>query len=108
MATTLKIVAGNTAPAWQVTCQRAGASINLTGCTVHLIIANGKTITNEGALATIMNAAGGVITYAPLETDCPTAGSYKVDVKVTYADESYEVLYDQLKIKTRAPIVPAV
>ncbi len=107
MATTLKIVAGNTAPAWQITCERNGTPINLTGCTVKLIIANGATITNSNAAATISSAASGVITYAPLATDCPTAGTYKVDVKITYADFSYEVLYEQLKVKTRAPLVPA-
>lgn len=104
MATTLQIVSGNTAPAWIITCERAGTVINLTGCTVHLIIAKGTTITQAAGLATLVTPASGIISYAPLATDCPTKGTYKIDVKVSYGDGTTEILFEQLKVKTRAPI----
>ena len=104
MATTLKTVAGNTAPALQITCKRDGTAINLTGSDVELIIAKGDTITQAGRAATLVTAASGIISYTPLATDFPTAGTYKCDVKVTYSDLSVEVLYEQLKVKARAPI----
>lgn len=105
MATTIKIVAGNTAPSWAITCQREGVAINLSGCTVTLIIAKGTTVTNTGGAASITTAASGIISYTPTATDCPTKGSYKVDVKVVYGDASHEILYEQLKIKVRKGIL---
>lgn len=105
MATKLTTVAGNTAPPWVITCERAGVAINLTGCTVTLILAKGATVTQPGRSASVTTPTAGVITYIPLATDCPTAGAYKGDVKVVYSDLTEEVLYEQLKIKARAPIV---
>lgn len=105
MATTLKIAAGNTAPSWIINCERDGTAIDLTGCQVSLIIAKGNVVTNGGGVATITNTTGGIISYTPQATDCPSAGSYKVDVKVVYPDFSYEVLYEQLKVKTRKTII---
>lgn len=106
MATPLKTVAGNTAPPWQITCKRSdGTVIDLTGCTVDLIIKKGATITQAGRGATVTTATSGLITYVPLATDCPSKGTYKCDVKVTYGDNTVEVLYEQLKIKARAPLV---
>jgi hypothetical protein len=101
---TLKTVAGNTAPPLVITCERDGAAINLTGCTVQLIIAKGATITQAGRTATLTTAASGIITYTPLVTDFPSAGTYKGDVKVTYGDGSIEILYEQLKMKARAAL----
>ena len=100
----LKIVAGNTAPPMEITCKRAGTAIDLTGCTVRLIIKGGSTITQAGRSANVTDTAGGVIQYTPLTTDFPTAGSYKCDVEVTYSDTSVEVLYDQLIVTARARI----
>lgn len=104
MATTIKTVAGNTAPPFTITCKRDGSAIDLTGCTVELIIAKGNTITQAGKAATITTAASGIITYDQDATDFPSAGAYKADVKVTYSDSTIEVLYEQLKIKARDPI----
>lgn len=100
----LKIVAGNTAPPMEITCKRSGTAIDLTGCTVQLIIKGGSTITQVGRTAAITDASGGVISYSPLTTDFPNAGSYKCDIKVTYSDTSVEVLYDQLQVVARAKI----
>lgn len=108
MATTLKIVAGNTAPNWLINCERAGVAINLTGCTVTVNITDGDVITRTGGLATIVDAASGLISYTPTTSDCPEETTYQVDVKITYGDGSFEVLYEQLKVKTREPIIPAV
>lgn len=106
MATTLKIVAGNSAPNWLINCERAGVAINLTGCTVTVNITDGDTVTRTGGLCTITDAPGGIISYTPTASDCPDATTYQVDVKVTYGDGSKEVLYEQLKVKTREPILP--
>lgn len=106
MATTLKIVAGNTAPNWLITCERAGVPINLSGCTVHLNISDGTTITHTNALASITDSANGIISYTPVSADTPDGDTtYLVDVKITYGDSSFEVLYEQLKVKTREPII---
>lgn len=104
MATPLKTVAGNTAPPLQITCKRDGVAINLTSTDVEVIIAKGATITQAGGVASLVTPASGIIQYSPLATDFPTAGTYKCDVKVTYSDDTVEVLYEQLKVKARAPI----
>ena len=109
MATTLKIVAGNTAPNWQITCERDGVAINLNGCTVTVNIENSDgVITRTGGVCTILNSAAGIISYLPTAGDCPEEDTYSIDVKVTYGDLTYEVLYEQLKVKTREPIIPVV
>jgi hypothetical protein len=105
MATSIKIAAGNTAPNWVITCEREGTAINLAGCTVELIIAKGNTVTNPSGAASITSAPAGIISYVPVASDTPTSGSYKVDVKVTYGDASFEVLYEQLKVKARKTIL---
>jgi hypothetical protein len=111
MANTIKTVAGNTAPDWAITCERTQtdgsvSAIDLTGCTVELIVKelSSGTITQAAGAATITTAASGIISYTPESTDIPNAGDYVADIKITYADTSYEILYDQLKIKARDPI----
>lgn len=104
MATTLKLVATNTAPPIAITCERDSVAIDLTGCTVTLIIAKGATITQAAGSCTITTASSGLISYSPLTTDFPTAGTYKGDVKVVYSNGTIEILYEQLKVKARAKI----
>lgn len=102
MATKLLLVAGNTAPPQEITCDRKdGSIIDLTGCTVTLIIAKGNTITQAGRTAVVTDATNGIIEYTPLTTDFPTKGTYKGDVEVEYGDGGIEVLYEQLKVKAR-------
>lgn len=102
MAQTIKVVATNTAPPWQLTAKRAGIAIDLTGCTVSLILARGNTVTNTGHQAcTVVTPTSGVVSYAPQATDVPTPGSYKADLKVVYPNATSEILYDQLVIKAR-------
>lgn len=105
MATTLRIVAGNTAPNWLITCERAGVFINLAGCTVTVNISDGSVITRTGGLCTIVDSVNGLVSYTPTGTDCPAVGTYQVDVKITYGDGSKEILYEQLKVKTREPLI---
>ncbi len=98
----LRLVEENTAPDIQITCKRDNVAINLTNATIDLIIAKGSTITNAGHQScSIVTAASGIVSYAPQDTDFPSPGTYRADVKITYADNTYEILYDQLKIKAR-------
>lgn len=99
---TIKIVAGNTAPPWQLTAKRAGIAIDLTGCTVALILVKGNTVTNAGHQAcSLVTATAGVVSYPPLTTDAASPGKYKADLKVTYPNATFEILYDQLVIQAR-------
>lgn len=101
----INIVQNNTAPAISLTLKREGTVIDLTGCTVELILARGSTITNTGHQeCTVVTPTSGVIQYDPETTDFATPGTYKADVRVTYADASFEVLYDQVKFKVRRRI----
>lgn len=103
MATALKTVELNTAPAYQITCDRTdGTIIDLTGNTVTMKLYQGATQTNVGHEACIVtDAAGGVVTWQPQTGDLPSSGSYKGDVKITYGDASVEVLYGQFLLKAR-------
>jgi hypothetical protein len=99
---TIKVVAGNTAPPWQLTAKRAGLAIDLTGCTVNLILARGNTVTNTGHQGcTVVTPTSGVVTYSPLTTDAALPGKYKADLKVTYPNAKFEILYDQLVVQAR-------
>ena len=102
MAQTIKVVATNTAPPWQLTAKRAGLAIDLSGCTVELILVKGNTVTNTGHQpCTLVTPTSGVVSYSPQTTDVPTPGTYKADLKVTYPNGTFERLYDQLVIKAR-------
>lgn len=95
-------VEGNTYPSIQVTCERNGTLIDLTGCTVSLIICLNGVQTNEGHTGcTITNASQGIITYQQESTDFATAGTYYCDVHVTYPSGGSETLYDQLAVNVR-------
>lgn len=104
MATTLKAVEDNTAPAYIITCERDGTAIDLTGATVTIIISNGTTITNAAAATSLITPASGIISYTPSAGDFPAAGTYKGDVKVVYSGGAIEILYEQVKWKIRAKI----
>jgi hypothetical protein len=101
---TILTVAGNTAPPLELTCERSGVVIDLTGCTVELIITQGRTIRNAGHQGcTITSSTGGIVTYVRQAGDTPTVGSYVCDLRVTYGDATIEILYDQLVLKCRKP-----
>jgi hypothetical protein len=105
MASTLKIVQGNTAPIWIINCERDGEAINLSGCTVTVNITDGITITRTGGACTITDSANGIISYRPTVSDTAGGGPFQVDVRILYGDGSHEVLYQQLKVNTRPPII---
>lgn len=103
---TLKVVQSNTAPGYQITCQRKdGTVIVLTNTTVTLKLTQGGVQTNTGHEAcTIINAALGIVSWQPSEGDLANPGNYLGDVKVTYSDASHEILYGQLKLSARAAL----
>ena len=108
MATNFYIVEDNTAPAYQITCERDGEAIDLTGSSVTLIIKSKSSgsITNTGhQTCTLVTAASGIISYTAESTDFPSAGRYVGDVKVTYSGGGIEILYSQVKWKVRTKIV---
>lgn len=102
--TTLNIVQGNTAPAFDLTLKRAGEAINLTGASVQIIIAKGSTITQVGGTCTIVGASTGEINYSPISSDFPLQGKYKADVKITYSGGTTEIVYEQQNFNVRKKI----
>lgn len=100
---TLKSVESNTAPAFEITCERDdGTVIDLTGNTVTMKLYRRGTQTNTGHEAcTVTDATNGVVTWQPQSGDLPSSGTYKGDVKITYGDATVEVLYGQFLLKTR-------
>lgn len=108
MATTLKIVEGNTAPNWIINCERDGSAINLSGCSVTVNITDGETITRTGGACAITDSANGIISYKPTVSDTAGGGPFQIDVRILYGDGSHEVLYQQLRVTTREPIIAEV
>lgn len=101
----LNIVEDNTAPDIVITIQRAGNTIDLTGATVKLILSLNGTITNTGHQDCIMtDAEEGIVTYTIQAADFQTAGDYLADVKITYQDNTVEIVRDQLSINARAKL----
>jgi len=103
MATqTINTVAGNTAPAWIITAKRKGVVIDVTGCSVDLILAKGNSVTNAGHQdCVIVTPTSGIVSYSPQTGDVPVRGKYKADLKVIYPDATSEILYDQLVVNAR-------
>lgn len=103
MATLLRIREQNTAPPFEITCDRDdGTIIDLTGASITIKIVKGSTTTQAAGVCTIVSATEGTISYTPEVTDFPSAGTYKGDVRVIYGDGTDEVLYEQLKVKAKA------
>lgn len=100
----LNTVAGNTAPPLVITATRDGSAISLVDATtVALVITSSGVVTNGSHQnCVITTPASGIVTYTRQTGDLPTRGTYICDLKVTYADNTVEILYDQLKIKARA------
>lgn len=98
----LSIAQYNTAPPLGLTATRAGVAIDITGATVAVIIAKGATVVNAGHQAgTIVLGTAGTLTYTPQTGDFITPGTYKAELKITYANGSIETVYDQIQIKVR-------
>lgn len=105
MATKLQTVVGNTAPQYQITCQRPdGTIINLTNCSVKLYLYLKKVQQNTGhesATVTILTPLSGLIGWQPASGDFNQKGSYKANIVVTYVDNSVETLYNQALFSVR-------
>jgi hypothetical protein len=98
----INTVAGNTAPPIVLTCERNGVAIDVTGCTVSLVIAQGNTVTNTNhQTCDLTTPTSGVVTYTPQTGDIPNPSTYTCDLKIVYGDGSIEILYDQLQLKAR-------
>jgi len=104
-------VQGNTAPAIDLSLRykRSRQPIDLTDASsVDFIIQNIKTkaITNAGHQScTVTDAANGSIIYEVQDGDFPNYKTdYRCEVKITYADSTKHVVYDQLIVAVRPPI----
>lgn len=102
---TINTVSGNTAPPLTLTCERDGVVIDLTSCTVDLLIHKGKVQTNTGHTSCTVNSpqTAGIVTYTRSTGDTTVSGTYNCDLKVTYSDNTFEILYDILVLKCRKP-----
>ncbi len=102
-----KTVVGNTSPSIDITCQRDSTAINLTAATsVILIIKNERTGTVTNTVQTCtpqVPLTDGVVRYAPLAADFPTADRYLGDIKITNNDGTIEYLEEQLLVVARLP-----
>jgi len=109
MASLNYTVTGNTAPQYQITCDRPdGTIINLTNCTVTLYLYLKKVqqnIGHESSTVTILTAASGLIGWQPATGDFNQKGTYKANIVVTYSDNSVETLYNQALFSVRNLIV---
>lgn len=100
----IKTIAGNTAPPLTLTAQRSGVAINLTGCTVGCYIYNNKVQTNAGHESCVVtDVINGIVTYTRQAGDTPLKANYKCDLKVTYGDGTFEILFTQLILEAESP-----
>lgn len=96
----LQAVVGNTAPQYQITCERPdGTIINLTDCNVALYLYLNKVQQNTGhetsTVSVLSPATAGIIGWQPAAGDFNQKGTYKANIIVTYVDNSVETLYNQ-------------
>lgn len=100
----LNTVAGNTAPALALTAKRGGVVVDVTGATVSLIITSGGVVTNAGhQTCSLTSPTLGLVSYTRIAGDLSVKGTYICDLKIVYSGGGVEILYDQLRIKARAP-----
>lgn len=76
----------DTAQAWTDTLLLNAAPINLSNCTVQLLIqpeAGGTVLARAG---TITDAATGRVSYQPVDADVAAVGTYLLEWEITQAD----------------------
>jgi len=75
-------------PVLEITIKKTdGTPLDLTGATAKFFMVDAKTnVTKVSAAATVKNATGGVVEYAWAAGDTDTAGDFKAEVEITYAD----------------------
>lgn len=102
MAVVLLTIQGNTAPNIGLILKRNGVPIDLTGCTVKLIITNTETgaIINAGHQGcTVADALAGAIVYAPTTgVDFPAEGRLLGAAEITNAAGKVEELNEKALI----------
>lgn len=105
--TKLLSVEDNTAPPIVLTLERDNGdgtttAINVTGCTVALIINLNGTVTNTGHQScSLTTPTSGIVTYTTQTADFATPGTYNCEVKITYGDGTIETLYEKFQVKAR-------
>lgn len=98
-------VQSNTAPPIVLTLQRSGSPIDVTGCTVSLIINLNGTVINTGhQTCALTTPASGIVTYTTNAADFTTAGLYNCEVKIVYGDGTVETLYQKFQISVRSKL----
>lgn len=101
----LLTVQNNTAPNIILTLDRSGQVINVTGCTVDLIMnLNGGVVNTGHTSCTLTNPTGGIVTYVPQVGDFATNGTYNCEVRITYGDGTVETLYQNFQIVVRTKL----
>lgn len=96
-------VVTNTAPTITISLVRSSAAINLTGCSVTLIMSLNGTVINSGHQTCTIStpATSGIVTYALLTADTATSGTLQCEVKITYGDATTEIIYQKFQISVR-------
>lgn len=111
MALVYLTVEGNLEPALELTARRRTGPIDLTGCTVNLIILNPKTktITNTGHQGCTLTSdpTTGIVHYNVQAGDFPNPDiDYKAELQIIHANTKPEILYDILIIDQRKKLTP--
>jgi len=92
MPTITKIKRNDTAPPFTATLRdAAGAVVDITGASVLFLMRDPRTRTLKvsGAM-TILDAAGGRVSYAWAAGDTDKAAVYQVEIQVTFSDSTIE------------------
>lgn len=103
MAKSLQVTEQNTSPQYAITCKRPdGSLVVLTNTTVTMKLYKGSTQTNMGHEAcVIIDGPNAIMGWTPKTGDFSGPGTFKGDVKVTYFDGTFEVLFQQALFKAR-------
>jgi Rib/alpha/Esp surface antigen-like repeat protein len=88
----LFIKQNDTNPAMQFTLQDSDEqAVSLVGATARFLMrARGGSDVKTNAVASITDAAAGVVTYTPVAADTDTPGQYEAEVEITYSDGTKE------------------
>ena len=101
----INLVRGNKGKIVTFTIKDAdGSAVNLAGCTINFHLYNLDTNIQVNAAdddCVILVAADGTCTYTWKVTDLATAGDFKGEIEVIFADTSEDTMYGTFDIKIR-------